>query len=495
MTVPLWLLLLTVVGTIALAISARVRGGAQRLEEWSAGGRSFGTVIVFVLLAGEIYTTFTFLGGSGWAYGRGAPAYFLIAYNGVAYVLAYWLLPAIWRRANQHKLLSQAEYFATAYGSRTLGHLVTVVGLAAMVPYLVLQLKGLGIIVSEASNGSISSTAAIWIGTVVTVGYVIASGVHGSARVAALKDVLVLACVLALAWWLPQIAAGGIGPMFARLAAERPAHLLFPERGFSGVWYISTVLLTGCGFYMWPHFFASVFTARDETTIRRNAALMPLYSIILLFVILIGYAALLIVPGLTGADFDLALLRAVKAVLPPWVVGLVGGAGLLTALVPGSLLLMASSTMLARFVQSLRGASTESATLAKWCVPLIAAVALWATLAGGSTVVTLLLMAYSVVTQLFPAMVGTLAERPWVTPIGAIAGICCGEVVVGWLTFTKATVASTFPWLPAAWHDVNVGIIALVANVLVLVVVSALTASRRPAVAGASAASSLASSR
>ncbi|MCU0648205.1 MAG: hypothetical protein MUF00_09440 [Gemmatimonadaceae bacterium] len=481
MTVPLWLLALTLTGTIALAVSGRRAGGARSLEEWSAGGRSFGTLIVFLLLAGEIYTTFTFLGGSGWAYGRGAASYYLIAYNGVAYVLAYWLLPHIWRRANAWRLLSQAEYFTRSYGSPRLGQMVSIVGLAAMVPYLMLQLKGLGIIVAESSNGAVSPTLAVWIGAVVTVGYVIGTGVHGSARVAALKDVMVLLCVFVLAWWLPQIAAGGIGPMFRRLATEHPERLLFPTQGLSGVWYVSTVLLTGCGFYMWPHFFASVFTARDEATIRRNAALMPLYSVILLFVILIGYAALLLVPGLEGAEHDLALLRAVKAVLPPWVVGVVGGAGLLTALVPGSLLLMASSTLLARFVQGLRGDAGTSSTLARWCVPLVGGVALWGTLSGGATVVTLLLMAYSVITQLFPAMVGTLRDRPWVTPAGAMAGIVVGEATVVWLTFTKATIANTFAWLPTALHDLNVGIVALMLNVLVLVLVSAADRVRAPA--------------
>ncbi len=435
--------------------------------------------MVFLLLAGEIYTTFTFLGGSGWAYGRGAPAYYLIAYNAVAYVLAYWLLPVIWRRGRERGLLSQAEYFASSYGSRAVGHVVAVVGLAAMVPYLVLQLKGLGIIVRETSDGAITPALAVGIGAAVTVAYVVATGVHGSARVAALKDVMVLGCVCALAAWLPQRAAGGIGPMFQRLAAERPEHLLFPARGLSGTWYVSTVLLTGCGFYMWPHFFASVFTARDEATLRRNAALMPLYSVILVFVLLIGFAALLLVPGLTGADIDLALLRAVKATLPPWVVGLVGAAGLLTALVPGSLLLMAAATLLARLVQELRGEQAASATLARWCVAPIAGVAVWFTLSGGETVVTLLLMAYSVVTQLFPAMVGTLVARPWVTPAGAIAGIVVGEALVAWLTFTKATVASLLPWLPAALHDLNVGIVALAGNTLVLLLVSALGPRRR----------------
>ena len=44
-------------------------------------------------MAGEIYTTFTFLGGSGWAYGKGAPAFYILCYGAIAYSLSYFLLP------------------------------------------------------------------------------------------------------------------------------------------------------------------------------------------------------------------------------------------------------------------------------------------------------------------------------------------------------------------------------------------------------------------
>jgi len=37
------------------------------LEQWTVAGRGFGVVLVWLLMAGEIYTTFTFLGARGWA--------------------------------------------------------------------------------------------------------------------------------------------------------------------------------------------------------------------------------------------------------------------------------------------------------------------------------------------------------------------------------------------------------------------------------------------
>src|SRR5438552_9643572 len=113
------------------------------LEQWTVGGRGFGAIFVFLLMAGEIYTTFTFLGGSGWAYGRGAPAFYILCYGALAYSLSYFLLPAIWRFATRHKLHSQADFFVTCYRSRALGLIVSLVSVAAIVPYLVLQLKGL----------------------------------------------------------------------------------------------------------------------------------------------------------------------------------------------------------------------------------------------------------------------------------------------------------------------------------------------------------------
>ena len=47
--------------SFALGLLAR-RGRTMNLEQWTVGGRGFGALFVFLLMAGEIYTTFTFLG-------------------------------------------------------------------------------------------------------------------------------------------------------------------------------------------------------------------------------------------------------------------------------------------------------------------------------------------------------------------------------------------------------------------------------------------------
>lgn len=480
MNAALIIIFATIAGVLLLGLRAR-HGKDMNLEQWTVGGRGFGTILVFVLMAGEIYTTFTFLGGSGFAYGHGAPAFYILSYGCLAYILSYWLLPPIWRYAKEHRLIAQPDFFARKYDSPALGILVAIVGIVALVPYLVLQLKGLGIIVDAAAYGAISPTAAIWIGAAVVTAYVMVSGVHGSAWTAVVKDITILAVVLFLGIFLPLHYYGGYGAMFEQIQAAKPNFLALPPQGESVAWFDSTVLLTALGFYMWPHTFGSLYTAKEERAFRRNAAFLPIYQIILLFVFFVGFAAILKVPDLKGSAIDLSLLRLSVQTFDPWFVGVIGAAGVLTALVPGSMILMASATLLANnIVRPFQPQATDASVsrIAKTLVPIIALVSVIFTLRGGSTIVALLLMGYAFVTQLFPTLLASLLPRNPVTKEGAFVGICVGVATVAATSLTHTTIATLFPGLPEAVRDLNIGIVALILNVVALGIISAVTRRR-----------------
>lgn len=478
MNIALLIIFATSIMALALGLRAR-KGYDMNLEQWSVGGRSFGTIFVFLLMAGEIYTTFSFLGASGNAYGKGASTYYILAYQLLAYVISYWLLPAIWQYAQRERLLSQPQFFVHKYGSPALGILVALVGVLALAPYLMLQLKGLGLIVSLASYGAISSTAAVWVGSAIVTAYVIASGVRGAVWNAVVKDILILAVVIFLGLYLPMHYYGSLGAMFSAIDAAKPGYLTFPEKGQSVIWFQSTVLLTAIGFFMWPHTFNSVYTAKNARIFRRNAAILPLYSLLLLFVFFVGFAAILRVPGLSGGEIDLALLKLSIQTFDPWFIGVIGAAGLLTALVPGAMILTTASTILANDVYraGFRPQATDATVrkLAGFMVPVVALVAIALTLNGGSTIVALLLMGYNFVTQLFPAVLCSFAQRNPVTKQGAFCGILAGAVAVAVITLTKSTIGGLFPFLPQMLQDLNVGMVALLLNVVVTAVVSLLT--------------------
>ncbi|PQP91255.1 sodium:solute symporter, partial [Paenibacillus sp. AR247] len=84
----------------------------------------------------------------------------------------------------------------------------------------------------------------------------------------------------------------------------------------------------------------------------------------------------------------------VKQTFSPWVVGLLGAAGLLTAIVPGSMLLMTTASLIANNVVKALRPRTDDRTvmsLARWLVPVVAAVALIFTFNSGSAILLLML--------------------------------------------------------------------------------------------------------
>ena len=106
----------------------------------------------------------------------------------------------------------------------------------------------------------------------------------------------------------------------------------------------------------------------------------------------------------------------------PWFVGVIGAAGVLTALVPGSMILMSAATLLAnnlyRPLHRTAADRRSSAGASCWCRCGAGRGAVHACRAA-KTIVALLLMGYSFVTQLFPALVLSLrTATPWATPRG-----------------------------------------------------------------------------
>jgi solute:Na+ symporter, SSS family len=353
-----------------------------------------------------------------------------------------------------------------------------------LVPYLVLQFKGLGIIVEIAGYGAIGAKPAVWIGATVATAYVMVSGVRGSAWTAVAKDAMILLVVVFLGLYFPLHYYGSLGAMFSAIEAAKPGFTILPDHGESVWWFSSTVLLTALGFYMWPHTFGSIYTARSARVIRQNAVVLPLYQLVLLFVFLVGFAAVLQVPGLKGPEVDLALFRLSVKTFDPWVVGVIGAAGVLTALVPGSMILMTAATLLANNLYRLVHRSATDAhivVVARALVPVVALVAVYFAITGGETIVALLLMGYSFVTQLFPALALSLTNARWATPASAAAGIVAGVGTVAATSLTHSTIATLFPALPRGIQELNVGLIALAVNVIVLAALSVARLVRRTA--------------
>ncbi len=457
-----------ILGIVTVGTIIGFLAGARRkmdLEQWTVGGRGFGAVLVYLLMAGEVYTTFAFLGASGWAYSRGGPALYIMAYLTLAYVVSFFILPPIWEAGRKYGLQTQSDFFRVRYGSKYLAAFVCAVGVAFLIPYLQLQITGLGIIVSIASFDGIGRTPAMVISVALLTAFVLAGGVRAVAWVSVLKDVLMVVAALAIGIGIPYLHFGGIGAMFAALARARPAHLTMPGAtpNLGHTWFISTVLLTSLGFYMWPHAFASTFTAKSSGTLRRNAVLMPLYTITLAFIFFAGFTAVLAAPGL--ANGDLALLTVVRKSFPAWLLGLTGGAGALTAMVPAAVFTLTAATLFAknlwRPIFAPEMTDDQVARVARVAVVVLSLVSLYFAVYSSTTLVSLLLLGYAGITQFFPGVVLGLYWKRASSP-AVFAGMAAG---VGTVVFLFLTHRDPF-------HGWSAGFLGLCLNFLVAATLS-----------------------
>jgi SSS family solute:Na+ symporter len=456
--------------TIFTGTAIGILAGRRRkmdLEQWTVAGRGFGLVLVWLLTAGEVYTSFTFLGVGGWAYSRGGPVLYALAYAGLGYVVAFFILPPIWTMGKKHGLQTQPDFFAARYGSKHLAAFVSIVGVAFLVPNLQLQLTGLGIIMQVSSFDGIGRAPAMIVAGTLLTSFVFVSGVRGVAWVSVLKDALMLAAALAVGFGVPHAFFGGIGPMFAVLARTKPQHLTMPGStpNLGHAWFITTVLLTSLGFYMWPHGFAAAYTAKSADTLRRNAIVMPVYTITIALMIIVGFTAILAAPGL--ADPDLSLLTTVRKAFPPWLLGLVGGAGALTAMVPSAILLLTAATSFAKnlYRPIFAPGMTDDAVvrLAKITVVLLSGISLYLAIYQSATLVSLLLLGYAGMTQFFPGVVlGLFWARA--TKTGVFAGMTIGVTTVIFLALSQRD---------PLW-GISAGFLALCLNFVVTCAVSLL---------------------
>ena len=465
-----------VFGVTILGALPGLRGKSKNLEEWAVGGRSFPRWMNWFVLAGEIYTAFAFLGASGWAYSKGAPTFYILGYGGLAYVLGYWILPKFVPMGKKYKLMTQPDLVEKMYGSRALGIIVAVIGAAFLLPYLQLQMTGLGLIIETCSYGLIGKNTAMIIAFILVAGFIYVSGLHGVASTAVIKDVVMLMAVVGFGLYIPYHFFGGIGPMFEAVNTAKPGFLVFPgaTANMDVLWVMTTLVVMSAGFYMWPHYAGSSFAAKNADVLRHNSIYLPLYNLCLLFPMLIGFTALVALP-IALKNPDTAFMVMVQTAFPPWVLGLVGGAGALACMIPAAELSLTTSMLVTRNVYGRTAGRNmtddQMGRMARLMVVALAIVAVYLSIFKSTALVDLLLSGYMGVTQFFPMIVLGLFWKKS-TKAAAFASLIVGEGLVFYLLIlNKMSIVA----VPALGGHVNTGFLALVVNIAVFVVVSLVT--------------------
>ncbi|MEQ9400512.1 MAG: sodium:solute symporter family protein [Longimicrobiales bacterium] len=460
--------------TLAIGLLAG-RKASHSVAGYVAADRSFGLLVMYFITGATVFSSFAFLGGPGWAYSRGAAAFYILSYGVLGMAPFYWMGPRIAALGRRHGFVTQAQLLVGRFPSKGLSALVAVLSLVAFIPYVTIQIRGAGIVIEAVTDGHVP----LWLGALVAYGiviiYVLASGAMAVGWTNTFQGIFMVIIAWTLGLYLPHRLYGGIGPMFEQIAAARPELLTTPGLAASGdpwSWgaYSTYILVSAVGLMMWPHLFMKAFTAKTDDTLRRTVILFPTFQLFLIPVFLIGFSGVLFPTAPADSDFILPFM-ILETDLPWLVVGLFCAGALSASMSTGDALLHAAASVVVEDGIGPFKTLSESTQrlLMQALVVLVGGLAYWAALGAGSSLVQLLATAYGIVSQLAPPIVASMYWRR-ATTAGVVAGL-----LSGWAT-------AAFFWQNPALKpfEMHEGVLGLLVHVPVLIAVSLATRAQAP---------------
>lgn len=442
-------------------------------DGYVAGDRSMNLLVLYFVIGASIFSSFAFLGGPGWAYSRGAAAFYILAYGAVGMVPFYFFGPKARRLGEKYGFVTQAELLEDRYNSKVLSGLLAVLTVVVFIPYLTLQMKGAGLVMSTVSGGLIPDWVGAGIAYLVVLVYVFFSGVMGVGWTNTFQGIFMLVIAWFLGIYLPQQLYGGIGPMFEQLiqsdfrqALTAPG--ILPDGEPWNWWgFSSAVLISVIGFSMWPHFFMKAFAAKSDRTIKLTVVLYPTFLIFLVPILVIGFSAVLTYPGVTPSDTILPYVL-MQMDLPVILIGLVCAGTLAASMSSGDAIVHAAASVgvrdglskISSMQQWLKTGSNER-TMIRILVILISLIAYYFAVFSETDIVSLLLGSYGGIAQIFP-LVFAMFYWPRATGKGALAGLVGGIITT--LIFLYIPGLKPLP--------IHEGIYGLIVNVILFISVS-----------------------
>ena len=339
----------------------------MQLNEWGLGGRGFGTFVSWFLLGGDIYTAYTFIAVPALVYATGAAGFYALSYTIMVFPIVFIFAPRLWSVARARGYVTPGEFVRGRYGSQGLGLAVAVTGILATMPYIALQLVGIESVLTVLGIGSTSGNAFVRdlpliIAFTVVAAYTYLAGLRAPALIAFVKDILIYVTVIVAILYIPGKLGGWahiFGTASAHLKTVNPATgkpygslVVLP----AGEWAYATLALgSALALFVYPHVTTGVFAAKRRDVIRRNAALLPIYSLVLGLIALLGYMARS-VPAVNadvkaaGGNSQLSVPLLFAHMFPSWFAGVADAAIVIGALVPAAIMSIAAANLFTRSI-------------------------------------------------------------------------------------------------------------------------------------------------
>ncbi|MCH9680615.1 MAG: sodium:solute symporter family protein [Deltaproteobacteria bacterium] len=278
--------------TVVMGIVAG-RRGRDDPTDFVAGERSFGPVVMYFVMGATIFSAYALLGTPQRVVAKGSDAFYVLAYGAVGLVPLFFVGARVRRIGARQGFITQAELVSARFESTRVSTWMGIASVVSFVPYLVIQLKGAGLVMAAVTGWPSFWGAGLVYATVLI--YVLRGGVRGVGWTNVVQGVGMLIVVWVLGLWIPTALYGSVSGMFDRVLAEAPEYLTLPGPDALTPMsrYSSEIIVSILGLSMWPHVFMKCFTARSARLVQRSVVWYPTFLFFLVPLLFLGYVAVL----------------------------------------------------------------------------------------------------------------------------------------------------------------------------------------------------------
>ena len=376
----IFVLLFGLISWLGFAAAHWRKGDLDLLHEWGLGGRRFGTLITWFLLGGDLYTAYTFIAVPALAFGAGAVAFFAVPYTIVVYPMLFLVFSRVWYVCHKHGYITAGDFVRGRFDNRWLALAVSITGIVATMPYIALQLVGIQVVIGALgiSGTGVAADLPLIIAFIVLAAFTYSSGLRAPASIAIVKDVLIYFTAFVAIIVIP-IELGGFGKIFSAVPAQKLL-LAVPGAHTTGAYsaYATLALGSALALLLYPHSMTAILSASSGRAIRRNAAILPGYSLMLGLLALFGFFAIAAgvdkLPEYAAGFKQFHTNFAVPALFlhsfPSWFVGIAFAAIGIGALVPAAIMSIAAANLYTRNIHrefiNKNPTDKQEAQMAKW---------------------------------------------------------------------------------------------------------------------------------
>lgn len=400
---------------------------------------TIGSLIIFLTGIGTALSSFTFLGSSGITYSLGIAGIVTVGAIVVTDIPSMVILgEKFWKISKMGKdYVTPSDLLCDRFDdSKALRVIVAAIAVGFSFFYIAIQFKGMGLVLNVLSEGFVSENAAIvYVGIFMAV-YIAMGGMRGVVYTDAVQAVLLFGGLALVSLWIVFTVPGDI---YVR-AAQEAAATAEVEGNLVGLYTVAAGF--GLSLPVWPHMWERYYAAKNHSGVWGLGLAEGVGDTFLLtlFAGLIGFAGLVMFPGLEGAQADTVVLRFINQ-MPGPLLGLMMAAAIAAAMSTADSIILMIGSIFSRDIYQVLIAEDVSekrlATYSKIVSGLVAFAALLvATRPLGELIQLVLDLSFPGYFLLFPVAVATF-WWPRANKYGVSAGLVAGVVTIVYLLATE----------------------------------------------------------